>query len=353
MATVRFDRFSCQQAQDLDGRDEAFLAFFLDGEYIGNIYRGMRSGQVLTMGFDLEFDNQLRLQLWEVDNPSAGNPHDFLGEVVIETNTGSGTGVFDRAGARYEVKWTGLDIAEAPPIIVRRDQANMTAAERARFRAAIEQLIQDGTFGQLFVQHAGPNGDFEFLNHSFVTPQAVSLQRFLPWHRVYLRRLEEALQAIDSRIFLPYWRGSVNRDVPPWLVDFTPSVPHAGSATNGLQSPFPIVRNPGRPGTRMPTTSDINFELAPSSYTTMTNRLESGSHGRVHVWVGGTMSDALAASGDILFWLHHCEIDRLWAVWQRTNTPGPSLSGPNRIMQPWNEDFSQVLNTEDIGYTYG
>ena len=38
MATVRFDRFSCQQAQDVDGTDEAFLAFFLDGEYIGNVF---------------------------------------------------------------------------------------------------------------------------------------------------------------------------------------------------------------------------------------------------------------------------------------------------------------------------
>ena len=65
------------------------------------------------------------------------------------------------------------------------------------------------------------------------------------------------------------------------------------------------------------------------------------------------MASVLQASADILFWLHHCEIDRLWAVWQRTNNAGPSLSGPNRIMQPWNEDFSQVHNTEDIGYSYG
>lgn len=351
MATVRFDRFLCQQAQDVDGTDEAYLAFFLDGEYIGNVFQAMRSGEVLSMGFELEFDSQLRLQLWEVDDPSAGNPHDFLGEVVIENGT-SGTGVFERSGARYRVEWSGVDTGGAPPILVRRDQANMSSAERTRFRDAILTLIENGTFGRLFVQHAGPTGSFEFLNHAFVAPSSVSLQRFLPWHRVYLRRLEEALQAIDGRIFLPYWRGSIDRDIPAWLADFTPSVPHTASATNGQPSPFVVTRDPGR-GTSMPIPSDISFELQPSDYSTMTERLEGGSHGQVHVWIGGTMFNAMVASADILFWLHHCEVDRLWAVWQRTHSGGPSLAGPNRIMQPWDEDFSQVLNTVNFGYTYG
>ena len=60
MATVRFDRFSCQQAQDLDGTDEAFLAFFLDGEYIGNIFREMRSGQDESIAALLAADARAR-----------------------------------------------------------------------------------------------------------------------------------------------------------------------------------------------------------------------------------------------------------------------------------------------------
>ena len=39
-------------------------------------------------------------------------------------------------------------------------------------------------------------------------------------------------------------------------------------------------------------------------------------HNRVHVWVGGSMSP-LSSPNDPVFFLHHCNVDRLWAVWQR------------------------------------
>ena len=51
------------------------------------------------------------------------------------------------------------------------------------------------------------------------------------------------------------------------------------------------------------------------------NRLEGwfgpGSiHNRVHRWVGGSMQPA-SSPNDPVFWLHHCNVDRLWAQWQR------------------------------------
>jgi tyrosinase len=39
-------------------------------------------------------------------------------------------------------------------------------------------------------------------------------------------------------------------------------------------------------------------------------------HNRVHVWVGGSMSP-LSSPNDPVFFLHHCNVDRLWAEWQR------------------------------------
>lgn len=38
-------------------------------------------------------------------------------------------------------------------------------------------------------------------------------------------------------------------------------------------------------------------------------------HGRVHIWVGGNMS-ASSSPNDPVFWLHHANLDRLWAEWQ-------------------------------------
>ena len=51
MPTIRFDNLSCTTAQDVDGQDEAFLAFFVDGEYAGNIYRPLRSNSQFNPGY--------------------------------------------------------------------------------------------------------------------------------------------------------------------------------------------------------------------------------------------------------------------------------------------------------------
>jgi hypothetical protein len=62
--------------------------------------------------------------------------------------------------------------------------------------------------------------------------------------------------------------------------------------------------------------------------------LEWVLHNGVHTWVGG--DDDLVADGfiggpmafppvavnDPTFWLHHCNIDRLWSAWQQRNPPG-------------------------------
>lgn len=40
---------------------------------------------------------------------------------------------------------------------------------------------------------------------------------------------------------------------------------------------------------------------------------------KVHVWVGGEMGAPSSAANDPVFWLHHCNVDRLWDVWQQAN----------------------------------
>ena len=47
---------------------------------------------------------------------------------------------------------------------------------------------------------------------------------------------------------------------------------------------------------------------------------ESGSqlHNRVHIWVGGDMGPGTSPN-DPVFYLHHCNVDRLWALWQHAH----------------------------------
>lgn len=54
-----------------------------------------------------------------------------------------------------------------------------------------------------------------------------------------------------------------------------------------------------------------------------------GIHGGVHVFIGGDMPIIPRSSFDPLFWLHHCNIDRLTAMYQATH-PGVTLSPRKR-----------------------
>jgi hypothetical protein len=51
--------------------------------------------------------------------------------------------------------------------------------------------------------------------------------------------------------------------------------------------------------------------MAKTGYATFTAPI-NGIHGSVHIWVGGTMSDAAVSPADPVFWLHHANLDRLW-----------------------------------------
>jgi tyrosinase len=110
---------------------------------------------------------------------------------------------------------------------------------------------------------------------------------------------------------------------------------------------------------------------------------EPEMHNKVHLWVGGAMAP-ISSPNDPIFFLHHCNVDRLWAEWQLAN-PGvpyipdgstPALTGPeghnlNDAMHPW-DGFSRnfvtptgttnitlpvvrvrdVLNHATLGYRY-
>ena len=66
-----------------------------------------------------------------------------------------------------------------------------------------------------------------------------------------------------------------------------------------------------------------NYDTASDGFR---NRIEGwhdtvgqlGTHNRVHVWIGGDMSPGTSPN-DPLFFLNHCNVDRLWAQWQSNN----------------------------------
>jgi tyrosinase len=186
---------------------------------------------------------------------------------------------------------------------------------------------------------------------------------FLPWHREFLLRFEDTLQEINQKVTLPYWDWTVdNSPSPPlWDKDFMGGngdstqddkvttgkfaevnkeweirVFDKNSEPPDPQGPYPFLRRAlGRPD-QLPTPTLVNdvmklvpYDPPPRNGTSFRQALEDDVHSLVHQWVGPSML-SICSPNDPVFWLHHCNVDRLWARWQSLNPGWPyPPSGPN------------------------
>ena len=278
----------------------------------------------------------------------------------------------------------------------RKNQSSLSAAEKTAFVNAVIALKAApslaGTASRYddFVQeHIDSMSGSNFWAHR--------RPAFLPWHREYLRRYEQALQDIDASVTLPYWDWTVDNSAAAsiWNANFM------GGNGSGAQSqvttgafagstgdwpitlgggPAFLQREFGVGASALPTPQQVSdcldevpYDVAPwntSSASVFRNRLEgwigAGSiHNRVHLWVGGSMLPD-SSPNDPVFFLHHCNVDRLWAVWQAAH-PGEAYhpqgvagdTGPvghnlGDSMQPWGgaATVASTLDHHAMGYWY-
>ena len=218
----------------------------------------------------------------------------------------------------------------------RKEQAALTDTERSRFLCAYQMVNNDGTLGQLVDIHHEMH-----MQHTNA--------RLLPWHRVFLLLLEEALHNYHPDVCIPYWDWSSpeGQHFPAWLAGVTPTV-HTPTRT------INVIRAPGSDGQLATIAAGVPTAMAKTSYDTFTAPI-NGIHGSVHIWVGGTMSDASVSPADPVFWLHHANLDRLWWQWYNSsagNHQNPTLSGSDAVMDPWTYTEADVRNIATLGYTY-
>jgi len=223
-----------------------------------------------------------------------------------------------------------------PRVCHRRDQASLTDTERSRYLCAFELINNDGTLGQLVDIHSEMH-----MQHTNA--------RLLPWHRVFLYLFEEALHNYHPDVCVPYWdwTRSGEQHFPDWLAGVLPTV-HTPTRT------ISVIRSPGPDGVLASIAAGVPGALSKNNYTDFSSPI-NGIHGSVHVWVGGTMSDASVSPADPVFWMHHANLDRLW--WQWYNSPqgnhqNPPLTGADAIMDPWTYAEADVRNIAALGYKY-
>lgn len=155
---------------------------------------------------------------------------------------------------------------------------------------------------------------------------------FLPWHRMYVFFLEAICRNLlqDNSFVLPYWRYTQpnQRSLPPAF------------RQGGIPALYRPNRNPGI-NTGTPIDQGLNptpintASLNQTSYSPAAGQqgfclnIDANLHGSVHVQVGNGqgMGSVPWAANDPIFWMHHSNIDRMWASWNRNGGCNPNDAG--------------------------
>lgn len=234
---------------------------------------------------------------------------------------------------------------------------------------------------------------------------------FLPWHRIFLYLFEKDLQDVSGNkdLAIPYWDiAAKDASTSIWTNDFLGGTGNPDNDYIVESGPFaydtgnwPIkVKNLSvekdeklRRGLgvgisqELPKVSDVRrvlgleeYDLPPYDWRTEENsntfrrQLEGRAvHGVGHNWVGGartidgvnqtigSMANVWTSPNDPVFFLHHCNIDRLWDKWQKAN--------PTKTYQPvepiknlpsasideassFGFSLREFMNIDLIGYEY-
>jgi tyrosinase len=161
---------------------------------------------------------------------------------------------------------------------------------------------------------------------------------FMPWHRMYVYYFERIIRNVlsDNTFTLPYWdyTSPGKRAIPEQFRRANDPVFKSlfrGNRNDGMTGRANV--NAGEPIDKGQTGNPLNLEaLAQAEYERrgvvqgFCSLLDGRLHGSVHVLVGqGTnMGSILWAARDPIFWLHHCNIDRLWASWNKAGRANPA-----------------------------
>jgi tyrosinase len=204
---------------------------------------------------------------------------------------------------------------------------------------------------------------------------------FLPWHRAYLISFEHHCRRMsgDPNFALPYWDWTEQPQLPAAFAEQA-----VGGRPNSLFDSTREMRSdavvPSPAGARdriLRIMAETHFENFSSTRPNGQDSTDArwlramgimtpleGGLGTVHATVGGDMS-GMHSPLDPIFWLHHCNIDRLWARWNalgRRNTTNPlwtTFRFDGMFPDPqgdeltaWDVGVSDMLDHVAWGYTY-
>ncbi|MCY3812055.1 MAG: tyrosinase family protein [Gammaproteobacteria bacterium] len=268
---------------------------------------------------------------------------------------------------------------------IRKNAAHLNDSEWEGFCDAVVAL-----------KHTFPPGSSVNVYDQFVAmhryaSRAHGTSDFLPWHREFIRRFEAALGTVDPSVSLPYWNWGLGEAYETRVLfedgRMGPRPETEGPVESGYFSEqglhelawAPVLHrgvaqsSNGAPERRveLPTREVVLDLLKRPAHQPLRDSNLENVHGTPHTWVGGAMGDSTISPSDPIFFLHHAQVDRIWALWQRFH-PQARWTASNAAMWPWDgtelgaaaaasvpnlspRDLvrpTDVWQTEALGYVY-
>jgi tyrosinase len=213
---------------------------------------------------------------------------------------------------------------------------------------------------------------------------------FLPWHRAYIVMYERFIRQLTNNndFALPFWDWTSNPTMP--AVFTSAKLPNgkpnalfvddqdfgqSWKRTWPAKKPMPanivghavlqeILNSADYEefGTSRPQGQNNTNPSWVLKRTGVQGVLEGTAHNNVHNNIGGWMPSA-SSPRDPIFFMHHCNIDRIWAVWNslgNENSPESlwrDMTFTNNFLNTdgsqWSPKVSDLFEPEKLGYTYG
>jgi hypothetical protein len=211
-----------------------------------------------------------------------------------------------------------IDALSSKPkvLYIRKSVSKMSNEDWNNFKKAWNTLNKNGILSKFVITHQNTIVD--------------RTSMFLPWYRWFIALMEDALQSEGS--CLPYWDMTENNILPFSLLYFTPDVDikeNIEKVTRNFKPKF------------LPTFEDVkdtlqNVTFEESKIKDNTNYFNSwfkcykqkeSSNGlsidlqslndKIHIAIGGNMSNIITSPCDPLFYMVQAYIDSLWYIWNK------------------------------------
>ncbi len=132
----------------------------------------------------------------------------------------------------------------------------------------------------------------------------------------------------------PYWDWSIDSEAPEqseiWKSFGTtgciPNLPGFSAVDATFPQTHCLLRNMNfQESGSLFSPEQMGFIQSETNYISFNRILEGTPHNLIHSSIGGDMGNPMLSPNDPIFYLHHRNVDRHWAKWQKSN-PTPTMA---------------------------